>query len=537
LNKLVSNIKSVLTVGEKRTLLILIAADAFISLADIAALAGLLLIISSYTGQKTASFSFIPQHPELSMLVFFLAFTAKNLLAFTIRKKQVLFSYGVAARLSRQKMLQYLQGQHQQYSSINSSVYVKQISQVPVEFAHYVLAGVQQIATQTILVAIAATAIAWFNAKLFLWVLLILLPAGLIAAALLKKKIQQARQHTKITSEKALQHLQEALSAYTESRIYQLQDFFSNRYTSWQQQLNRQLSGLQVIQLLPSRLIEVFAIAGFLILVLAAKYTGNANDATVLTIGAFMAAAYRIMPALVNIINNRAQVKAFEHTISSFTEPEQIATEKSHIHTGQPAIHCSNVFFAHDKKPVISNLSFAIQAGGMIGLSGPSGAGKTTLINLILGILQPQKGSITVHTGNGGIACVLQHPFILHDSLQNNIALGAEQPSQQLLQHAIEQAGLNDLIATLPQGIHTIITERGKNISGGQQQRIAIARALYRNADVLVLDEPFNELDEASEKKLLAHFKQLAATGKIVILSTHNPASLAQCSTIITINE
>jgi ABC-type multidrug transport system fused ATPase/permease subunit len=517
-------------------MLLFIAADALVSLADIAALAALLLIIGSYTGQINTKFIFIQQHTELSIAIFFIAFTIKNLLAFIIRKKQVMFCYDVAARLSRKKMLQYLQGHHRVYSTTDSSVHIKQVSQVPVEFAHYVLSGLQQIATQLILVAIAVAAITWYNAKLFLLVLLILLPAALFTARLLKKKIQQARLHTKITSEKSLQYLQEALAAYTESRVYQLQDFFTNRYTNWQQQLNRQLSGLQVIQLLPSRLIEVFAIAGFLILVLAGKYTANTNQADILTIGAFMAAAYRIMPALVNIINNQAQVKAYEHTISSFLTPEEKNNKGSEVQAGTPAIRFSNVSFYHDDKLVIDNLSFEIQHGEMIGLSGPSGAGKTTVINLVLGILQPAKGTVEVQAGNGGFACVLQHPFVLHDSLQNNIALGDEQPNQQLLQDVMEQAGLTGFAASLPGGIHTIITERGKNISGGQQQRIAIARALYRNAGLLVLDEPFNELDEASEKKLLAHFKNLAAAGKIVILATHNPASLAQCSKIITIN-
>jgi ABC-type multidrug transport system fused ATPase/permease subunit len=536
LNKLIANIKTILTAGEKKTVLFLIAADAFISLADIAALAALLLIIGSYTGQINTKFIFIQQHIEVSIVIFLSVFVIKNMLALIIRKKQVVFCYAVAARLSRKKMLQYLQGNHRQYSATDSSVHIKQISQVPVEFAHYVLLGLQQIATQIILVAIAVAAITWFNARLFLLVLIILLPAALVTAAVLKKKIQQARLHTKISSEKSLQHLQEALAAYTESRIYRLQHFFAKRYAGWQDQLNSQLSGLQVIQLLPSRLMEVFAIAGFLILVLAGKYTGNTNHADVLTIGAFMAAAYRIMPALVSIINNRAQVKAYEHTISSFMEPEEKITRGSGVQAGKPAIRFSNVSFCYDEKTVINNLSFDIQPGEMIGLSGPSGAGKTTVINLILGILQPAQGIVEVNGGSGGIACVLQHPFILHDTLLRNIALGKEDAGGVAVDDAVAISGLTDFVASLPQGLHSTITERGKNISGGQIQRIAIARALYRNTDLLVLDEPFNELDEASEKQLLAHFKNIAAAGAIVILATHNPASLAQCSKIITIN-
>jgi ABC-type multidrug transport system fused ATPase/permease subunit len=532
LKQIAANIKAILTKEEKKTAYFLTAADALVSLADIAAIATLLLIAGTYAGQAAHAVPWVQQHIEITAAVFLLLFAGKNWLAFRIRKKQVLFSYEVAARLSQKKMRQYLRGNLQQYSTTDSSVHIKQISQVPVEFAHYVLGGLQQIAAQLILAAIAVAAITWYNPLLFLLVLLILLPAGWAAARLIKKKIQAARQHTKTTSEKSLQHLQEALAAYTESNVYQLHDFFTDRYTAWQQRLNYQLAGLQTIQLLPSRMIELFAVAGFLLLLIAGRYAG-AGPTNILTIAAFMAAAYRIMPALVSIINHRAQLQAYAYTTTDLLQPGSETVNRKKTTAGKPAIHFSNVSFQHNEKPLINNLSFDIQPGQMVGLSGPSGAGKTTVINLVLGILQPSQGSVRV---NGEMACVLQHPFILHGSLLCNIAIGKDYAGGPLLDDVIAAAGLSDFVASLPKGVQSTITQQGKNISGGQIQRIAIARALYRNANILVLDEPFNELDEASEQKLLAYFKNLALTGNIIILATHNPASLAQCDKIIMVN-
>jgi ABC-type bacteriocin/lantibiotic exporter with double-glycine peptidase domain len=105
------------------------------------------------------------------------------------------------------------------------------------------------------------------------------------------------------------------------------------------------------------------------------------------------------------------------------------------------------------------------------------------------------------------------------------------------LQYALMVSGLDGFIAKLPEGPDKIITENGKNISGGQQQRIAIARALYKKAGLILLDEPFNELDEVSTISLLEHFRELSLTGKIVIMITHDKKSLSYCNKIISLDE
>ena len=105
------------------------------------------------------------------------------------------------------------------------------------------------------------------------------------------------------------------------------------------------------------------------------------------------------------------------------------------------------------------------------------------------------------------------------------------------LEAAIAEAGLTELIGSSPEKSDKLIAENGKNISGGQRQRIAIARALYKDADMIILDEPFNELDEASEGRLLAHFKRLSEKGKIVILITHRQQSLSFCNKTLSLDE
>ena len=124
---------------------------------------------------------------------------------------------------------------------------------------------------------------------------------------------------------------------------------------------------------------------------------------------------------------------------------------------------------------------------------------------------------------------------MVYDSILKNITLFENDYDFERVNHIIQVTGLKTFIDQFSEGIEKIITEDGKNISGGQRQRIAIARALYKEADVIILDEPFNELDEPSELAMLHYFKQLSEAGKIIILITHNTGSFTFCNDVITL--
>ena len=188
-----------------------------------------------------------------------------------------------------------------------------------------------------------------------------------------------------------------------------------------------------------------------------------------------------------------------------------------------------------------------MKKGDFVGLTGISGKGKTTVINLVLGFAEPQSGSVLINNKittaaerqyyRKDIAYVKQAPLLIYDTILTNITLTENDYDSNRLQNAVKATGVDMLASQYPQGLNSMITESGKNISGGQRQRIAMARALYKNADLLILDEPFNELDRESENKLLQHCKELAAAGKLVILITHNKESLSFCNKIISLDE
>ena len=222
---------------------------------------------------------------------------------------------------------------------------------------------------------------------------------------------------------------------------------------------------------------------------------------------------------------------------------EDTAVKHKEAGPGITGIEFKNVSFSYGTEKVLDNFSANISRGDFVGLSGMSGKGKTTVINLLLGFLNPSCGSIYI---NGvltdaadrqaywhNISYIKQQPFLIFDSILNNIILSNDCDDMLKMEGIIKATGIEGL----QESYNKVITENGKNISGGQRQRIAIARALYKDAGLLILDEPFNELDRESENVFMQLFSELSNDGKIILLITHHKESLSYCNKIISLDE
>jgi len=522
----------------------------FINIVDIASLALLVVIVNYYTIPSAKLPAFFPSVLEgkdsLNLVGYFLIFfIMKSVLGFFITRFQYRFIYSVASRLAGENLLKYLEGSFLDYVTIDSAVQIRHISQQPVEFAHYVLTGFLQMFTEGILILLTVIAILLYDPRLFILLLALLLPAVIIISLFARRRLRHVKANVKTSGEKAIQYLQEALSGYVESNIYDRKDFFSQRYAHYQRVLNNYLSELQVIQGLPARTVEVFAVLGLFIL-LAINHAGNNGVISIITIGAFIAAAYKIIPGMVKIVNLNNQVKTYSFTASKLGY-NRTSTENAQQGEKLDSIEFSRVSFTYNEHPLLRNIDLAIRKGEMIGISSPSGKGKSTLLNLLLGFLDPSNGELLINGKKTSllqrqqywkeVSYVKQQPFLIHNSILMNITLKEGKPDEELLHKAIEVSGLNELIQKSQVGLNTVVTENGKNISGGQRQRIALARALYKDASLIILDEPFNELDQASELKILQYLKQSCALGKTVILITHNQNSLSFCNKVFSLNE
>ena len=552
---MVKNILSVLDKKEKREFLVLVMLDILVSIIDIIFLAGLLWIIQFYIQpDHTYKLSFLPgwmtkKDSILFIAVFVLLFSIKNWLGFIIARGHSRFINRVAIRISHNNLLNYQQAAFSEFINVDSSVHIRTICFRPFEFCQYMLSGIQQIITQLSLMLITVIAIVLFNAKLFLLLLLILLPPVVIVFWFVKKRLTAFKKNIQSSNERSFQYVLDALKGYVEGNIYDRNDFFLTRFVNARKIFSTHLFESLALQTLPSRIIEIFAVLGLFILIVIAKWTGNNDSTMLITIGAFMAAAYKIIPGIVKVINVSGQMKAYEFSMDDL---EQSKKNKEYQSAKKPvddikSIEFKNIGFTYVEQPVLQNFSLSVKKGDFIGITGESGKGKTTILNLLLGFLPAANGEIIFNdapVNSDGIknywphiAYVRQQSFFIHDTLLRNITLEEAGYNKENLQYALKVSGLDKLITSFPEGLEKIITENGKNISGGQQQRIAIARALYKNASLILLDEPFNELDEESTHLLLDHFRDLAKSGKLVVMITHDKKSLSYCNKIISLDE
>jgi len=545
---------AVLNGRERVALAKLILFDLVIGILDITFLGLLLVIINFYT--KTAGpqkLPFIPTallNPKSLWLigVFLLLFALKNWFGFAGLKSQHHFFYSVASRLSRRNMMHYFRNSYSSFVATDSSVFVRDISQQPIEFSSYILTNVQLVVSQGILIFFTVCAILLYHPTLFLLLFLLLLPPVVLLAWLIRRKLKNIRAELKISSEKKIQHLHESLAGFVESNMYNKDEFFTDRFYQYQKQLDDNIATQQTLQSLPSRLMEIFAVLGFFILMAVNQLSANGPAVDLLTIGIFMAAAYKIIPGIIKILNCTGQIKTYQFTLTALLLPDAETSETVATAPADPihSVEFQQVCFKYKDHDVLNSLSLRLNRGDFAGISAPSGTGKTTIINLLLAFLEPDEGSILLNdkkvnvnalkAARQKISYVKQQPFFINDTVLKNITLSDGSCDSSKLGEVIALCGIDKLLAKHPEGLEKQITENGNNISGGQRQRIALARALYHNFDLLILDEPFSEMDDESEKEILLQLQGLAESGKIILFITHNRRSLSHCNKIFSLD-
>ena len=193
-------------------------------------------------------------------------------------------------------------------------------------------------------------------------------------------------------------------------------------------------------------------------------------------------------------------------------------------------LHLDNVAFGYDGEPLFRNADFALKGKQFVGVMGPSGCGKSTLIKLLLALYEPSEGEIYLTDGEKDvrgtgirhdIAYVPQDHPLMSGTILENIAYGEDEPDRERAVKAAEKAGIRDFIETLPEKYDTFIKEKGDNVSFGQAQRIAIARAIYKDSPVLILDEPTASLDQSS-KDLIMRTVKAESEKRLCIMICHD---------------
>ena len=343
----------------------------------------------------------------------------------------------------------------------------------------------------------------------------------------------------------------QGFKSFKEIKIYNLEKYYSDRFRNASKIYSNANSWIQTMSQVPKFALEFMAFSLVIgIFLYLQVFDENGVTEWITEIAVFSYVGYRLMPAMQQIYYGISMLKASRMLLDIFIQEtsfvnSQHPTSSKHKKFSAQFIELRDVCFSYKKNSSsllgVGPLSTRIEKGNLNVLSGPSGSGKTTLLNLIAGLLDSTSGQIKVFNScnieknlrDCKIGYVPQEIVINEGTIASNVAFGCAESEidKARLQAVLEASGLKDFVYGASLGILSIVSEDGKNMSGGQRQRLGIARALYSNPDILLLDEVTSALDIVSERAILETLLKLK-TEMIIILIAHRPAALEMADRI-----
>ena len=349
--------------------------------------------------------------------------------------------------------------------------------------------------------------------------------------------------------------LTEGLGSIKDIIILSRKFFFVNEYEKSQNLIAKKSAFVTTMSLTPRPIIETVALGTVISLILYFASTSDDNITSILaTLAVFGLGSYKLLPSFQDIYFNLSSIKSnipaykvIKGYLHEANELEELKFKNENIDFKKNDIikfDEVNFIYPDSDLPSLKNINIKIRANSSVGIVGQTGAGKSTFGNLLLGLLDPTSGSIKINekkidtkdkinSWQKNISFVPQNLFLLESSIKNNVAftLIEENIDQKKLIKSCEQAQLSDFISTLKEGLNTKIGEKGVKVSGGQQQRIGIARAIYNDTSVLFFDEATSALDGITEEKVISSLKK--NNDKTIFIISHNFSTIKNCDKII----
>jgi len=484
-----------------------------------------------------------------STIMLILIYLIKNLYLIFQTRVQIYFALNKQISLSKKLLAFYLSKPYEFHLKNNSAILIRNVC----NFVEQVISSL--LLSEFYLFAEIITALGIWGMLLWVDPITAIITAGLIGGLVAMTIYQMNREIKKqgiIRSEHSaelLKWLNQGLGSVKETTVMGKKSFFINRFCNAYDKYGQAHAKYQFLTQLPRMFIEILAVGGLLLLVVFKLSLGSNPAEIVPLLGAISLAAFRLMPSATRIISYSNNIQYFLPVLNMIYDDLRAAVNQkvnidvdSHKKLAfQNKIAFQNLEFSYsgtDRK-VLSGVSFEIKKGDFVGIIGQSGAGKTTFVDILLGLFCPTEGKILIDGVDvqsdidgwrKNLAYVPQSIYLIDGSIKENIALGVDVSDVdiELLNRVIGMAELTEFVNNLPDGIETSVGERGVMLSGGQRQRIGIARALYQQPDILILDEATSALDNDTEKSITDTILNLK--GEITIISiAHRLSTLVDC--------
>ncbi len=355
---------------------------------------------------------------------------------------------------------------------------------------------------------------------------------------------------------KMLSHLHQSLGGVKEVKVLGREHYFIDSYVNVRAHLTRLTWRRNTLENAPRLAMETFFVFAVVVVILVFEHQGSSRE-VVPVLGLFAYTGFRMLPGLHRIV---AYINVIRFGNSAIEDIYADAVQFGHLGTDlspgssprlafESSVEMRNLTFTYDRQrgPALRDISLSIRRGESLGIVGTTGAGKSTFVDLLLGLLEPESGEVLVdgvdiqtnlRGWRANIGYVPQTIYLVDDTLQRNIALGIEDGDidTDRVKAAAQMAQLTPLLNKIPEGMQTQVGEHGVRLSGGERQRIAIARALYHAPEVLIFDEATSNLDNKTEREITGSIESLRGDRTIIIIA-HRLSTVKNCDRIIMLDE
>jgi len=463
-------------------------------------------------------------------------------------KKQNKFIFELEAGISKKLFQNYLNEPYIFHLENNSSEIVKNIHYEVKQLCNTISQALTFLSEVLVIIFLSGLMF-YIQPILTLFVIFFLGLPVILFMRVLRKKIKLWGSNRKKYDLERVKILSDAICSLKEIKFYGRQFFFYSNYNSKNLlSINSSMKHSTLLKL-PSIWLEFLAVSGLILLVCFMIFLGTSLSEIIPMIGFLTVVIFRMLPSMNRLSSAYQTIKFQLPTIDSiYNDLHNITIDEIQSKRGEIVfnnkIELNNITFSFPNffPPIIKDASITIKKNEFIGIIGKSGAGKSTFVDIFIGLLQPQSGFFLVdgtvvynniRNWQDKIGYVSQTINLIDDTIKKNIAFGIDEKDidNTKLENAILMAQIKEYITSLPLGLNTIVGEKGVRVSGGQRQRIGIARALYQNPEILVLDEATNALDLNTELEIIKIIKLLKGS-KTIIFVSHNLTILNECDNL-----
>ena len=492
------------------------------------------------------------------MVALIVAFVLKNLFLFLQNVIQLRFVYTNQFATSRKLMINFMERKYEYYLNADTAVIQRNITS-DVNNMYALILTILQFTSEIVVFICLAAVLLMVDAKMILSITALLLVMLVIIKKVLRPIMYKAGQDNQDYYSGLFKWINEAVAGIKEIKVANKENYFITEYAKCGAGYVNAVQKYNIFNSTPRLLIETVCIAGLVAYMMAVIAHGASVDELLPQIAVFGLAAMRLLPSANRINNYTTSISYLEtflwnvsdnlkedindknmiYDVSSYAKPVEV--------TKLPLtkeIRLENITYKYPNTDVLifDNANMTIPIGDAVGVVGTSGAGKTTIIDILLGLLDLQSGSIladgvNVETNYRGwlknIGYIPQTIFMLDSTIRKNVAFGYadEDIDDERVWAVLKEAQLDEFVRGLPEGLDTSIGERGIRLSGGQRQRIGIARALFEDPELLVLDEATSALDNETEAAIMDSINILAGKKTLVIIA-HRLQTIEKCNMV-----